>query len=253
MCTDRSLPPRYPEALSLLALTDAPVRGEDDARFLRRLTQCVMVVPHVQAAACSLSGTPDRPRQIAASNDSACKLERAQAELGEGPCHDTWRTSTPLTDIPMAHPHTHTRWPRFSRRALEAGFTAVTALPIRQGDRAIGSLILYHQRGSLHPEEVRWCRALATAAAVGLAHRKALDHALTRGRQLQTALDSRVVIEQAKGILTERLNCSVDDAFTLLRHHARRNQIKLTDLARQIVDSPPTEGPFPRPAQSCAR
>jgi len=148
-------------------------------------------------------------------------------------------------DAPHAQPRT--RWPRFTRRALDAGFTAVTALPLRSHDRLLGTLNLYHQHGALHREDVCWCQLLAAAAALGLAHHDLLREARCRGEQLQGALDSRVVIEQAKGILAERLDCPVQDAFALLRRHARTNRMKLTDLCAQIIDGPADAGPFPRP------
>lgn len=90
-------------------------------------------------------------------------------------------------------------------------------------------------------------RLLTTATAIGLAHLNALHEARVREQRLQGALDSRILVEQAKGILAERFDCTVDEAFERLRHYARTNRLKLLAVARETVDGPPTSGPFHRP------
>ncbi len=233
--------------MALLRLLDAAVRLEDEEGLLRRLVQDAAGLPRVDAAGCALLPIDDRPPRQAASDDGARRLECLQSELLEGPGIDTARTGKPLADLPMALPLSRTRWPRFAPYVLRAGFTAVTAVPIRH-DGVLGALTLYHRHGALPPEQVERGRLLASAAAIGLAHHHALFQARVREQRLQAALDSRVLIEQAKGILAERLDRTVDDAFELLRRHARAHRMKLRDLAGQIVSGPPaTEGPFHRP------
>jgi GAF domain-containing protein len=236
-------------AAGLLLLVDAPARGEDEAHLLRRLTQITVLVPGVEAAACSLLGPAGVAGHMAASDDRTRRLERLQAELREGPCLDVarGRNRKPLVDIPLTHPHSRTRWPRFTSRALTEGFTAVTAVPLVHQDRALGALDLYHQHGRLESSGIRWALLLADATAVGLGHRDTLRDALNRADQLQNALNSRIVIEQAKGILVERFGCDLRDAFDRLRGHARTNRMKLTELAALIVASPSDSPPFPRP------
>jgi hypothetical protein len=234
-------------AEALLALTAAPHHGEDDGDLLRRLACSAAHVPGVEAAGCIRADSAGRPRHLAGSDEVAVQLERGQVELQEGPCLDTVRCGRPLADLPMLRAHSSVRWPRFTRRVLDAGFTAVTALPLICQDRVLGALVLYHQHGALRPEDVRWSRLLADAAAVGLGHRDVLREAHCRSEQLQTALNSRVVIEQAKGMLAERLSCTVADAFELIRRHARTHRTKITDLSAEIVNGPATTGPFPRP------
>ncbi|WP_328494028.1 GAF and ANTAR domain-containing protein [Streptomyces sp. NBC_00414] len=232
-------------AANLLALVDAPSRGESEERLLRRLTRVAVLVPGVEAAACSLAG-PEGPLHTAASDERTRRLECLQVESREGPCLDITRGEGPLADIPMSHPHSRTRWPRFTSRVLSEGFTAVTALPLHHQERTLGALDLYHQHGRLGSSGVRWARLLADATAVGLAHRDVLRDALVRGDQLQTALNSRVVIEQAKGILAERFDCDLQEAFERLRGHARTTRTKLSDLATLIVSNPADSPPFPR-------
>ncbi|WP_314410885.1 GAF and ANTAR domain-containing protein [Streptomyces kroppenstedtii] len=233
-------------AANLLTLVDAPARGESEDHLLRRLTHVMVRVPGVEAAACSLIGPEGGPWRMAASDDRSRRLECLQAESRVGPLLDVSCGRGPLANIPMSHPHSRTRWPRFTSRALAEGFTAVTALPLAHRDRPLGALDLYHQYGRLEPSGIRWARLLTDAAAVGLAHRDLLRDALVRSDQLQNALNSRVVIEQAKGILAERLDCDLQEAFEQLRGHARANRMKLTDLAALTVGNPSDSSPFPR-------
>ncbi|MFF3483427.1 ANTAR domain-containing protein [Streptomyces sp. NPDC002701] len=234
-------------AANLLVLVDAPAHGEDEERLLRRLTRVAALVPGVEAAACSLHDPAGVPCHMAASDDRTRRLEDLQAELREGPCLDSARGRKSLADVPLTHPHSRTRWPRFTGRALGEGFTAVTALPLIHQGRALGALDLYHQRGGLAASDLRWARLLADATAVGLAHRDMLRAALVRGEQLQNALNSRIIIEQAKGILVERFDCDLQEAFHRLRCHARTHRMKLADLAALIVARPADSPPFPRP------
>ncbi|MGW2228673.1 GAF and ANTAR domain-containing protein [Streptomyces formicae] len=233
-------------APALVALAAASPHGESDEQLLRRLAATAARIPGVDAAGCSTVDETGQPEETAASSDVAADLERVQGELSEGPGPDSRRIRKTLANVEMPHPHSRLRWPHFAPRALQAGYPLVTTLPLCHHGRAIGSLTLYCRGGALRPEQLRWSALLADATAAGLGHRDALRQAGIREQQLQHALKSRVLIEQAKGVLAERLECTVDDAFDLLRHHARRNRLKLTQVAGEIVNSPATAGPFPR-------
>ncbi|MFJ2771751.1 ANTAR domain-containing protein [Streptomyces sp. NPDC087300] len=234
-------------APALVALANAPARGENDEQILRRLAAAAARIPGVDAAGCSITDDTGRPVLLAASNDIAGELEEVQRELVEGPGLDSRRIRKVLANVEMDHPHSRLRWPHFAPRVLQAGFPVLTTLPLNHHDRAIGSLNLYYRQGTLPREHLRWSELFADATATGLGHRDALRQAGVREEQLQNALDSRVLIEQAKGVLAERLDCTVGDAFDLLRHHARRNRLKLVQVAAEVVNNPATGGPFPRP------
>ncbi|MFE0105764.1 ANTAR domain-containing protein [Streptomyces sp. NPDC059009] len=236
-------------APALITLADAPLNGESDEQLLRRLARAAVLIPGVEAASCSLLDADAHPVQTTATSDVAGQLELIQGDVREGPGTDSWRTRKPLTNVDLTHQHSRVRWPHFTPRAVEAGVTTVTALPLRHDDRSLGALTLHHPQGALLPEHLRWSTLLADATTAGLDHRNALRQATNREQQLQHALNSRVLIEQAKGILAERLDCTVGDAFDLLRHHARRNHLKIADVAAEIVHSPPGSGPFPRPGR----
>ncbi|MFD9823452.1 GAF and ANTAR domain-containing protein [Streptomyces violascens] len=230
-------------AASLLALADPAPQADDDC-LLQQLARAAMHTPGMTATSCSLTGPQSPTAHIAASDEGAARMERLQYELAEGPCRDTLRTSKPLANILLGHPQSRTRWPRFSHHALNAGLPAITTLPIHVDDDVAGTLNLYHQPGALRPADIKWAQLLIQPTVIGLRHRHALEHVLHRNEQLQNALDTRVLIEQAKGILAERFDCSPTDAFTLLRDHARRLHLKVTALAAQIVNNPPATGPF---------
>ena len=129
------------------------------------------------------------------------------------------------------------RWPQFADQAGQAGFTAVQALPMRLRDQVIGALNLFRGTvGAFDPEVVHVGQALADVATISLLHDRSMRRTDTLNEQLQTALNSRVVIEQAKGKLAERLGIDVNQAFTLLRDQARNRNQRLSDLARAFVD-----------------
>jgi transcriptional regulator with GAF, ATPase, and Fis domain len=144
------------------------------------------------------------------------------------------------------------RWPSFGEQARSVGYLSVHALPLRRHATVIGALNLFCARDSaLSRADVRTGQALADVATIGLLAQRTLHKSETLATQLQQALESRVTIEQAKGVLAERRHINVDEAFALLRGHARRHNLRLTDLARQVADGSCTafdqpHGPAPK-------
>jgi hypothetical protein len=140
------------------------------------------------------------------------------------------------------------RWPRFTAAAAEVGFAAVHALPMRLRSEVIGALNFFDTSpGALDQGKLRIGQALADVATIGLLQQRALHRSGVVTEQLQSALNSRVLIEQAKGILAERLHLDVADAFALLRGGARNHNRRLSDLARAIIEGteqiPPASTP----------
>jgi hypothetical protein len=143
------------------------------------------------------------------------------------------RTSVSCPDLAAARD----RWPAFTEAALSAGFAAVHALPMRLREQAIGALGLYSTRPArLSGQSAELGQALADVATIGILHERALHHQEVVTEQLQKALHSRITIEQAKGVVAERLHVSIDEAFTLIRAHARNHNLKLADAARAITE-----------------
>jgi GAF domain-containing protein len=128
------------------------------------------------------------------------------------------------------------RWPRFAEQALRVGFHSAFALPMRLRDEAIGALNLFHTKpGPLSTESLRVGQALADVATIALLQQRALRRSEEITEQLQAALNSRINIEQAKGVLAERFQLDMAEAFEVLRHHARNHNEKLSEVARKVV------------------
>src|SRR2546430_10150959 len=133
------------------------------------------------------------------------------------------------------------RWPRFAAAAQQAGFAAVQALPMRLRDQVIGALNLFRAvPGAFDPADIRVGQALADVATISLLHERSMRHSDTVNEQLQTALNSRVIIEQAKGKLAERLGLDMDQAFSVLRDHARTRNLRLSDVPLPSTDASKT-------------
>ena len=156
----------------------------------------------------------------------------SSADLTERGVASTQRTSArPRTPVDTD------RWPTFTPEAIAAGFGSVIALPLRRRGSTLGALNLFrHAEGALPDDDIAAAQAFADIATIGLLNRKVANDAATVNKQLNEALTSRVVIEQAKGMVAERTATSVDLAFDRLRKHARRRNRLLADVARDIVD-----------------
>jgi hypothetical protein len=172
---------------------------------------------------------------VAASSEAARLLELFQLQNDQGPCLDCYRSGQPVQAADLAA--AAGRWPRFAPAALQAGFAAVQALPMRLREQVIGALNLFRAvPGAFDPADVRVGQALADVATISLLHERSMRHTDALNEQLQTALNSRVVIEQAKGKLAERLGVDMDQAFSLLRNYARNRNLRLSDLAQAFID-----------------
>jgi hypothetical protein len=229
---------------TFVALADTMVDDFDVIDFLHMLTDRSARLLSVSAAGVVLADPRGQMRVAAASSEAAGLIELFQVQNDQGPCLDCFRTGQPVTAAGLAEPGQ--RWPRFAAAATRAGFGAVDALPMRLRDQVAGALNLFSARADpLGPAELRIGQALADVATIGLLQERNVRRAETLAEQLQAALNSRVVIEQAKGKLAERTSLDMDQAFTLLRQHARNSNQRLTDVARYVIDSPTADFPPP--------
>ena len=221
-------------AATFVELTDTMVAGFDMIEFLHVLTNRTVQLLDVSAAGLLLADPRGELRLVAASSEAARLLELFQLQNDEGPCLDCFRGGQPVDAADLAD--VVSRWPRFAPVARRAGFAAVHALPMRLRDQVIGALNLFRtSAGAFDPAGVRVGQALADVATISLLQERTMRHSDTLNEQLQAALNSRVVIEQAKGKLAERLGLDMDQAFTLLRDNARARNLRLSELARAFV------------------
>ncbi|MFD0418702.1 GAF and ANTAR domain-containing protein [Streptomyces sp. NPDC127108] len=225
-------------AAAFVELADTLVGHFDVIHFLHTLTDHCVALLDISAAGVILATPRGDLLDATASDERTRALELAGIEWDEGPCHECYRTGRTLPDVPLDHPHARTRWPRFSRRARELGFASVSCAPLRLRDQVIGALNLFRDEpGALAPADLRLGQALADTAAIGILQQRALHEGATVVAQLQTALNSRIVIEQAKGALATRRGITVDEAFEQMRRFARRHGRLLTDVAREVMGS----------------
>ena len=211
--------------------------GFDVLEMLHDLTAYAVRFAGVYAAGVTVLDGTGRVDYLTASDEACGRLEDAQLDLGEGPCVDSARTGSMLEPVSL-HPGGpgSQRWPGFTPRAAAAGFTSVAAVPLRVAQHTPGALNLLHGGPRpITPDGLQRAQVLADAAGACLHHRQGLISRDDTIAQLETALQSRIVIEQAKGVLAARLGIDVHDAFGRLRGHARCRRQKLTDLARQVV------------------
>jgi len=224
-------------------MADTLVDDFDVIEFLHVLTERCVQLLGVSAAGLLLTDGQDTLQLVAASSERTRLLELFQLQTDQGPCVDCFRTGQPVSvaDVPSAG-----RWPRFTAAAAEVGFAAVHALPMRLRDQVIGALNLFDTNpGALDEGRLRVGQALADVATIGLLQERAIRHRDVLTEQLQNALNSRILIEQAKGVLAERLHVDMANAFVVLRGGARNQNRRLTELAPAVVDGteqvlPPT-------------
>ncbi len=230
---------REPRILdTFLALTDTLVGDFDALDMLTVLCERCVELLDVSAAGVILNdGTGGGLSVAAASSERTRLLEVFAVAIDAGPCVDCLRSGEPIVVADLTIDTARRRWPRFAEGAAEAGFRAAHALPMHHREEVIGVLNLLHiDQHSLSGPDTRLGQALADAATIGLLHERAVRRAENVAEQLQGALNSRIVIEQAKGVVATLGDISPEEAFTVLRRHARNGGLRLTELARGVVD-----------------
>ena len=171
---------------------------------------------------------------MAASSDATHDLETFQLQREQGPCLDCYHAGSPVLVPDLSQERS--RWPVFVPAATAAGFASVHAVPMRLRDVRLGTLGLFStQVGALNADDLDLAQALAHVASVALVADKALSDKAAINEHLQHALESRVILEQAKGVLVERGGLQMGEAFAALRHYSRDHNQKLRDLAHLLV------------------
>jgi len=226
-------------AEAFVELADTLVDDFDLMDFLHQLTDRCVSLLDVSAAGLLLTDQRGALQVVAASTEQTRLLELLQLQTDQGPCPECFHTGQPVAvaDLSTASD----RWPRFVAEARRIGFASAHALPMRLRTDLIGALNLFHTKpGALDADTVRLGQALADIATIGLLRARAIRQRETLAEQLQTALNSRVIIEQAKGVIAERHHLDMDASFTALRTTARTTNRRLSELAHAVVDGSAT-------------
>lgn len=222
-------------ARTFVELADTLVDDFDVIDLLDTLVaRCVDLL---DAAACGLvlADTDGNLHVMAASSEKAHLVELFQLQNDEGPCLEAYRTGRAVVNADLST--AMDRWPRFAAAARAAGFASVQALPLRLRTQTVGALNMFHtEPAQSSATDVDLAQAFADVATIGLLQARAISRETLLAEQLQGALNSRIIIEQAKGVVAERLGIDPQAAFPLLRDHARAHQLLLSDYARAVVD-----------------
>jgi GAF domain-containing protein len=218
----------------LTSLADTLVEDFDVAEMLNRLVAFSVELLGTSAAGLLLVDKEGRLRPMAFSDEDAEFLELFQLDNQEGPCLDAVRSRAGVTANDLSREQT--RWPGFAPAALAHGFDSVQAVPMRLRGTCIGGLNLFAaDRSPFSDADQRVAQALADVATIGILQQRSRDHAAQVVEQLQGALDSRIVIEQAKGVLAGRSDVDPNEAFHALRDFARSTNQRLTAVAASLV------------------
>jgi GAF domain-containing protein len=215
-------------------LADTLVEEFDVVDLLQTLTERCVELVDTDAAGLMLDDQRGNLRLIAHTHESARLLELFELQQQEGPCLDCFATGQVIANIDLT---TATdRWPVFTRAARGVGYDTSHAVPLRLRRQVIGALNLFTAgHRPLSDDHLAVAQGLADIATIGLLHERAVRDQVVLAEQLQTALHSRIVIEQAKGVLAAQAGTTVSEAFRLMRAHARRTGQVLTRVAETVV------------------
>ena len=221
-------------ASAFVTLADTLVAGYDVVDLLQTLVDTTADIFDASAAGLMLVDEDGELAVVASTSERRHLVDLMQLRLGYGPSVECFRTGevVEIDDLEHAEP----RWPDFNAGALSLGFRSVFAFPLRLRGTIIGSLTLFRSTTSdMSEEDIQIAQGLADVATIGILHERAIRESDLAKEQLQRALNSRVVIEQAKGVLAQTKSIGMDESFSLLRNYARANGLKLHDVAEQIV------------------
>ena len=221
-------------ARALVELADNLVSDFDVAELLLVLTDRCVDVLDVAAAGIMLASPAGDLRVMASSSEEMRLLELFELQSQEGPCLDCYDTGQPVVNIDLGGDDP--RWPQFAQRATAAGFRSVHALPMRLRGAVLGALNMFHlDTGQMRPADVAAAQALADVATIAILQHRAATEAKFLNEQLSEALNTRIVIEQAKGMIAQQHSVDMETALTALRDHARTHNLRLADLARHVT------------------
>jgi transcriptional regulator with GAF, ATPase, and Fis domain len=219
---------------TLVALADTLVDTYDVIDFMHTLAERCVELLDVSEAGIMLADPDGNLRHIACSSEQMRLVELLELQVGEGPCFDAYTTHAAVACDSLQA--AHARWPRFAPHAREGGFEAVSAVPMRLRSQVIGALNLFSTHSTaLTQRDLAVAQAMADIATIGILQERAIHDSRAFSAQLEVALDSRIVIEQAKGIVAERNRVDVDEAFQQIRHFSRIHNRLLSETARQII------------------
>ncbi len=220
---------------TLVELADTLVDDFDVVDVLTILSDRCVEAFDVAAAGVMLAAPSGALHVVASSSEAMRTLELFELQANEGPCVDCFATGVPIVNLELRS--TDERWPHFTPRAIKDGFHSVHALPMRLRGRSIGALNMFRiNKGALDEADVAAAQALADVATIAILQHQSVVSAQSLNNQLSQALNSRVIIEQAKGKISQAGGIDIEQAFQRLRSYARSHNLRLSDLSRDVAD-----------------
>lgn len=221
---------------TLVHLADTLVAGYDAVEMFYHLVEsCTEVLP-IDHTGLMLADPTGELHVVAATSEVTHLIELLQIQNEQGPCLDAFRSGRVVESGPITGSEAQQRWPQLTEAASAAGFGTITALPMRLRDRILGALNLFQVAPEpLGPDDLAVAQAFANIATISILQARATDDAREIIDQLQRALDTRVVIEQAKGYIAQFSQITMDQAFNRIRAYSRSNNLLLRDVAGDIV------------------
>jgi hypothetical protein len=218
---------------TFVELADTLVDGYDVLDFLHTLTgRCVELFDATEAGV--MLAADGVLRVLASSRERMRLIELFEVQNDDGPCQDAWRTASSIEEPDL---NVGTRWPQFTSVAVEAGFRAVYAFPMQLRGTCIGALNLFAVRvDALVADDLELAQAMTDVACIGILNERLSREKTVLSDQLQIALNSRVILEQAKGVIVAQTGVDVDAAFVLLRNYTRSHNLRLSNVATDIID-----------------
>jgi len=222
-------------ARTFVTLADTMVKDFDVVDFLSMLSnRCVDLFDAGEVGLMLVDGSGHL--HVAGSSSGEMRaLELFELQHDEGPCPDAFHSGLAVQCADLRD--ATDRWPKFGPEAVAGGFMSAHAVPMRLRDTTIGALNLFRTSPGLLPDEdLDAAQALADVATIGILHHRAAEEQRLLSEQLQYALNSRVVIEQARGVIAQTLQLDMNESFSRLRRHSRDHNRRLVDVAHAIVD-----------------
>lgn len=220
---------------AFVTLADTLVADYDVVDLLQTLVDTCSELLDASAAGIMLADNAGELAIVASTSEKSRVVEMMQLSSGSGPCVECFRTGSPVTVSDIAE--LGDLWPDFRESALEQGYHSAHGVPLRLRGKVIGTLNLFRTRtGVMSNEDMSVAQGLADVATIGILQERTIREADTAKQQLQHALDSRVLIEQAKGVIAYTRDVDMDAAFRTLRNHARSNNLNLRDVAELVVN-----------------
>ncbi|MET4581180.1 GAF domain-containing protein [Conyzicola nivalis] len=220
---------------AFVTLADTLVAGYDVVDLLQTLVDTCAELLDASAAGIMLADGSGELAVVASTSERSMLVETMQLSYGAGPCVECFTTGVAVTVADVAD--LGDKWPGFKEAALEQGFRSVHGVPLRLRGNVIGTLNLFRPSpGALSEEDMSVAQGLADVATIGILQERAIREADIAKNQLQHALDSRVLIEQAKGVIAYMRDLDMDAAFRTLRDYARSNNLNLRDVAERVVN-----------------